>query len=165
VTCNDASELLLTNAIEICQQQASAGDLTAHYNLGVLFNQNSDAITAARHYSVGALGEHAPSQLALANAYAAGRWLELNREDAKYWYIVAGQREWVAGGYALLRVGQIFLEEDQPLQAYKWFLLAENRGNSYPKLTDFEKELSEEQKETAKREASELQRVFAEIWR
>ncbi len=116
------------------QELADAGDKNAAYGMGLLYgngfgvDMNDDL--ALKYYSVAADQGHAEAQFNLAVMHQNGWGVPQSDDEANRFYKLAADQGVVQAQMALGRFYALdFLDTYDPVEAYKWFSLAERLGD------------------------------------
>jgi len=118
------------------QKPASAGDASAQFELGKAFEQGSgvqqNPEQAAIWYRKAADQGNAKAQNSLGVLYWMGEGVEKDKKEAVKWYHMAARR---GDASAMFNLGAAYYNGEGVMsiddnQAYAWFLLSEDGGNS-----------------------------------
>ena len=116
------------------QELADAGDKNAAYGMGLLYgngfgvDMNDDL--ALKYYNVAAEQGHADAQFNLAVMHQNGWGVPQSDDEANRYYKLAADQGVVQAQMALGRFYALdFLDTYDPVEAYKWFSLAERLGD------------------------------------
>ena len=116
------------------QELADAGDKNAAYGMGLLYgngfgvDMNDDL--ALKYYGVAADQGHADAQFNLAVMHQNGWGVPQSDEKANEYYLLAAEQGITQAQIALGRYYALdFLDSFDPVEAYKWFTLAEALGD------------------------------------
>ena len=112
------------------QEPADLGDAKAAFGMGVLYgngfgvDMNDDL--ALKYYGIAAKKGHADAQFNLAVMHQNGWGVPPSDETANKWYALAADQGITGAQMALGRYYAMdFLDTYDPVEAYKWFSLAE----------------------------------------
>jgi len=116
------------------QELADAGDANAAYGMGLLYGNGFgvDMLDdeALKYYGVAAEQGHAEAQFNLAVMHQNGWGVPQSDEIANTWYHLAADQGITGAQIALGRFYSMdFLDSYDPIEAYKWFRLAEELGD------------------------------------
>ncbi len=121
-------------ALSEWQELADAGDKNASYGMGLLYgngfgvDMNDDL--ALKYYGVAAEKGHADAQFNLAVMHQNGWGVPQSDEKANEYYKLAAEQGITQAQIALGRYYALdFLDSYDPIEAYKWFTLAEALGD------------------------------------
>ncbi len=116
------------------QELADAGDKNASYGMGLLYgngfgvDMNDDL--ALKYYGVAAEQGHADAQFNLAVMHQNGWGVPQSDDKANEYYKLAAEQGITQAQIALGRYYALdFLDSYDPIEAYKWFTLAEALGD------------------------------------
>lgn len=116
------------------QELADAGDRDASYGMGLLYgngfgvDMNDDL--ALKYYGVAAEQGHADAQFNLAVMHQNGWGVPQSDDKANEYYKLAAEQGVTQAQIALGRFYSLdFLDTYDPVEAYKWFTLAEALGD------------------------------------
>ena len=116
------------------QELADAGDKDAAYGMGLLYgngfgvDMNDDL--ALKYYGIAAEQGHADAQFNLAVMHQNGWGVPQSDEKANEYYLLAANQGITQAQIALGRFYALdFLDTYDPVEAYKWFTLAEKLGD------------------------------------
>ncbi len=116
------------------QELADAGDKNASYGMGLLYgngfgvDMNDDL--ALKYYGVAAEQGHADAQFNLAVMHQNGWGVPQSDDKANEYYKLAAEQGITQAQIALGRFYALdFLDSYDPIEAYKWFTLAEALGD------------------------------------
>ena len=116
------------------QQPADAGDANSAYGMGLLYGNGfgvdmNDAL-ALKYYGIAANQGHADAAFNLAVMHQNGWGVPMDEKTANEWYVVAAGKGNTEAQMALGRYFAMdFLETYDPVEAYKWFSLADRLGD------------------------------------
>jgi len=116
------------------QDLADAGDVGASYGMGLLYSNGfgvdmNDEL-ALEYYRQAAEKGHAEAQFNLAVMHQNGWGVPASDEAANEWYRKAAEQGVTGAQVALGRYYAMdFLDTYDPVEAYKWFSLAEHLGD------------------------------------
>lgn len=116
------------------QELADAGNVKACYGMGLLygngFGVDMNDELALKYYGCAAENGHAEAQFNLAVMHQNGWGVPASDETANVWYRRAADQGVTAAQIALGRYFAMdFLDTYDPIEAYKWFKLAERLGD------------------------------------
>ena len=121
-------------ALSEWQELADAGDKNAAYGMGLMYgngfgvDMNDDL--ALKYYGVAAEQGHAEAQFNLAVMHQNGWGVPPSDESANEWYRRAAEQGITGAQVALGRYYAMdFLDSYDPIEAYKWFNIAEKLGD------------------------------------
>ncbi len=116
------------------QELADSGDAKAAFGMGMLYgngfgvDMNDDL--ALKYYGIAAEKGHADAQFNLAVMHQNGWGVPPSDETANEWYALAADQGITGAQMALGRYYAMdFLDSYDPIEAYKWFNLAERLGD------------------------------------
>lgn len=116
------------------QELADAGDARAAYGMGLLygngFGVDMNDELALKYYGVAAEQGHGDAAFSLAVMHQNGWGVSPSDETANTWYLVAAREGNTEAMMALGRYYAMdFLDTYDPVEAFKWFNLAEKLGD------------------------------------
>ena len=116
------------------QALADSGDVNSSYGMGLLygngFGVDMNDELALKYYGYAAEKGHADAQFNLAVMHQNGWGVPQSDETANKWYELAAEQGVTAAQIAIGRFyGLDFLDSYDPIQAYKWFSIAEKLGD------------------------------------
>lgn len=116
------------------QELADAGDVQASFGMGLLygngFGVDMNDELALKYYGYAAENGHADAQFNLAVMHQNGWGVPPSDESANKWYKLAADQGITGAQVALGRYFAMdFLDSYDPVEAYKWFSLAERLGD------------------------------------
>ena len=121
-------------ALKEWQELADAGDKNAAYGMGLLYgngfgvDMNDDL--ALKYYGMAADKGHADAQFNLAVMHQNGWGVPQSDDKANEYYLLAAEQGVTQAQIALGRFYALdFLDTYDPIEAYKWFTLAEALGD------------------------------------
>lgn len=116
------------------QQPADAGDANSAYGMGLLYGNGfgvemNDEL-ALKYYGIAAELGHGDAAFNLAVMHQNGWGVPMDEKTANEWYVVAAGKGNTEAQMALGRYFAMdFLETYDPVEAYKWFSLADRLGD------------------------------------
>lgn len=116
------------------QELADAGDMDASYGMGLLYGNGfgvemNDEL-ALKYYGAAAEQGHADAQFNLAVMHQNGWGVPASDATANEWYRLAAEQGITGAQVALGRYYAMdFLDSYDPIEAYKWFNIAEMLGD------------------------------------
>ena len=120
--------------VEALRKKAEAGDVTAQYNLGLMYNRGQrvpqDYVEAFKWYRMAAEAGDADAQYNLGVAYDDGEGVPEDDAEAVKWYSKAAEQGYPQAQYNLGTMyfrGNGVPEDD--VVAYAWFSVAAASGN------------------------------------
>ena len=116
------------------QDLADSGDVNASYGMGLLygngFGVDMNDELALKYYGFAAEHGHAEAQFNLAVMHQNGWGVPQSDEAANKWYALAAEQGITAAQIAIGRFYALdFLDSYDPVEAYKWFRIAEKLGD------------------------------------
>ena len=116
------------------QELADAGDRDASFGMGLLygngFGVEMNDEMALKYYGAAAEKGHAEAQFNLAVMHQNGWGVPPSDEVANEWYLKAAEQGITGAQVALGRYYAMdFLDSYDPIEAYKWFSIAERLGD------------------------------------
>ena len=116
------------------QDLADSGDVKASYGMGLLygngFGVDMNDELALKYYGFAAEKGHADAQFNLAVMHQNGWGVPQSDETANTWYAKAAEQGITAAQIAIGRFYALdFLDSYDPVEAYKWFRIAEQLGD------------------------------------
>jgi TPR repeat protein len=116
------------------QQPADAGDANCAYGMGLLygngFGVDMNDELALKYYGIAAEQGHGDAAFNLAVMHQNGWGVPMDEKTANEWYVVAAGKGNTEAQMALGRYFAMdFLDTYDPVEAYKWFSLADRLGD------------------------------------
>ena len=124
----------LQEALKCYRKAADQGNVLAQFNLGMMYEQNDDALSlqeAVAWYRKAAEQDYAPAQVNLAVMYVEAQGVHRDLLEALKWYQKAAAQDYAPAQFNL---GVMYLEgqEDIPkdlAMAYVWFSRSADQGD------------------------------------